>query len=99
MTKVVLSRLFVSKLKDILDYIELDNSKEVANKIEHNIMEAIELLQLFPNYGQKVVNKRGKFKLHVLIVGYYRIIYSVSKEGVFVEDIVDSRMYHRLPQS
>ena len=97
MTKVVLHRLFIANFKDILDYIELDNSKKVADRIEKSIMDAIELLQYVPSYGQLVVDIHGKEVLHIIVVGYYRIIYSIIKDVVYVEDIFDSRSYHRLP--
>ena len=91
MTKVVSTKLFTINLQEILDYIEKDNSKTVADKIESSIMNAIELLQYFPNYGQPAVNKKGEEAFHVLIVGNYRVIYEYSNDVVYVHDIFDSR--------
>ena len=54
-------------------------------------MNAIELLQYFPNYGQSAVNKRGEEVLHVLVVGNYHVIYEYINSVVYVHDIFDSR--------
>ena len=91
MNKVVFTKLFVTNLKDILDYIENDNSKTVADKIEASIMNAIELLQYFPNYGQIVVDKRGQEVLHLLVIGNYHVIYEYKDSTVYIHDIFDSR--------
>ena len=91
MAKVVFNKLFTVSLNEILDYIKNDNSLAVANKIESSIMNAIELLQYFPNYGQPVVDKRGKEVLHLLVVGNYHVIYEYNDDIVYIHNIFDSR--------
>ena len=95
MAKVVFNRLFLANLKDILSYIDQDNSKHVADQVETTIFDAIRLLEYFPLYGRIIYDSNGKEVLHSITVGCYLIIYSYTNDTVFVEEIYDSRRDHR----
>ena len=95
MTKVVYNRLFVANLKDILSYIEIDNSRVVADKVEETILKSIELLKHFPQYGRRIFDSNGKEVLYLLTINCYLVIYSYKNGVVYIENIFDSRRDHK----
>ena len=63
-------------LKDIYDYIALDNSVAAAQTVD-GIYEKAQLLREFPEIGYKYETQQSA-EVRILLYGHYRIAYTVS---------------------
>jgi len=60
-------------LKDIHDYIALDNPR-VAKKVVNEIYQKVQILRTFPKIGYSYQNEEDK-EIRILLYGHYRIAY------------------------
>jgi len=60
-------------LKDINDYIALDN-KESAQKVVNGIYQKVQMLNQFPEAGYKY-HDEAEGEIRILLYGHYRIAY------------------------
>lgn len=90
--KVVLTKTAKSKLKEIYDFY-CENSKEsTALQIIRVITEAIYLLEQFPKLGQIELSLEELNLGHRRYVkGYFKIVYRIENEIIYVTDIFDTR--------
>ena len=74
--KLKWSPLAVERLTDIVNFISEDKPTTARNFAD-KILNSVEKLKIFPQSG-RVVPELGKSKYRELIVGNYRVIYSIS---------------------
>jgi addiction module RelE/StbE family toxin len=74
--KLKWSPLAVERLTDIVNFISEDKPTAARNFAD-KILNSVEKLKIFPQSG-RVVPELGKSKYRELIVGNYRVIYSIS---------------------
>jgi plasmid stabilization system protein ParE len=65
-------------LKDIFDYIAIDNPTAAAETVQ-GIFERAQVLEDFPEIGQRYQNSDRNVR--VLLYGHYRIAYLVKPDG------------------
>ena len=65
-------------LKDIHDYIALDNTK-IAKKVIDEIFTKTKILTTFPKTGYLYSNEEDK-EIRILLYGHYRIAYLIKNE-------------------
>jgi len=65
-------------LKEIHDYIALDNST-AAQKVVFEIYKKAELLINFPEIGYRY-RKEKEGEIRILLYGHYRVVYLFNKE-------------------
>lgn len=63
-------------LKDIHDYIALDN-KSIAKKVVIEIYQKVQILQSHPRIGYEYENDEYK-EIRILLYGHYRIAYLIK---------------------
>lgn len=63
-------------LKDIFDYIALDN-KNAAVKVVDGIYAKVQLIKAYPEIGYKYEHESGE-NIRILLYGHYRIAYFVA---------------------
>jgi len=74
-------------LKDIYDYISLDNA-DAAHEVVFNIYKKVQLLNSFPQAGYKYRDE-PEGEIRILLYGHYRIAYllrgnnSIEILGIF----------------
>jgi len=66
-------------LKDIHDYISLDNPA-AAQKVVKEIYQKTQLLVRFPKLGQRY-DALPKHPTHILLYGHYRIAYRIKTDN------------------
>ena len=66
-------------LKDIYDYIALDNL-EAAQKVVYSICQKVQLLDQFPEAGYKYQNE-PEAEIRILLYGHYRIAYLLKDKN------------------
>lgn len=66
-------------LKDIFDYISLDN-RTIAKKVVKEIYEKVQILQSFPKIGYIYENNENK-EIRILLYGHYRIAYFIKDKN------------------
>lgn len=64
-------------LKDIFDYIALDN-KRMARKVAMQIYQKVQILQTFPKIGYIYENVNSDDEIRILLYGHYRIAYLIK---------------------
>jgi toxin ParE1/3/4 len=79
-------------LVEILDYY-VDRNPDYIPKLVKRIENRIEELRNFPSKGRVVpeLEKKSITDYRELIEGYYRIIYHIKDNNVFVLSIIDGR--------
>ena len=65
-------------LKDIHDYIALDNTK-AAGQIVEEILERVQILKRLPEVGYKY-DRYPDLNIRILLYGHYRIAYLIKKD-------------------
>ncbi len=90
--EVILSRFAENDLKEIIAYffeINPEYTRDLYNKIKQKILE----LKVFPSRGKIVpeLEKQGIIKYRQILVGNYRIIYTIKNNSVNILIIIDSR--------
>lgn len=66
-------------LKDIYDYIAVDNSKAAAHVIE-SIYAKVQTLKRWPQIGHRY-EKFSEYNIRILLYGHYRIPYLIKDDG------------------
>ena len=90
--KLIFTDEATNSLEDILDYISYTDSKEKSIEIRNKIAKKARTLLSHPFIGQKEpFLERTGLDHRRLIEGYYKIIYRVEEEIIYVTDIFDSR--------
>ncbi len=67
-------------LKDIHDYISLDNP-EVAKKVVNEIYQKVQILKTFSQIGYPYKNNNDE-EIRILLYGHYRIAYLVKDKDL-----------------
>ncbi len=82
-----------NNLNAILDYLEEQNvSHTVINRIRDKILEAANVLLVFPDIGSPEFELEHLGQNHRRIVkDHYKIIYRLEGENIYVTDIFDTR--------
>ena len=60
-----------------------DDLSGIPSKIGNNILDQIELLEIFPQLGMKT--NRKSFKGYQLIIDNYRILYKINKQKKYIK--------------
>jgi len=76
------SPLSAERLTEIVNYISKDNPN-AARKLAASIFTSVEKLIKFPESGQ-VVPELGIQKYREILVGNYRIIYSIVEDAIHI---------------
>ena len=66
-------------LKDIHDYIALDN-RSIAKKVVTEIYQKVQILKSYPRIGYEYENDEHK-EIRILLDGHYRIAYLIKDEN------------------
>ena len=66
-------------LKDIHDYIALDN-RSIAKKVVTEIYQKVQILKSYPRIGYEYENDEHK-EIRILLYGHYRIAYLIKDEN------------------
>jgi plasmid stabilization system protein ParE len=80
--KIKWSPLSAERLADIVNHISKENP-DAARKTAENIFTSIENLNKFPNSG-RVVPELDDPKYREILVGNYRVVYSVLSDAINV---------------
>ena len=76
-------------LQEIFEYILLENSKEIAEKILDKIMKSLRKLETFPNSGAIAPDKKLKMLgIRMVVSSPYLSFYRVIKDKVLIYHIV-----------
>jgi toxin ParE1/3/4 len=76
-------------LQEIFEYILLENSQEIAEKILDKIMKSLKKLETFPNSGIKVSDKKlERLEIRMVVSSPYLSFYRVFKDRVLIYHIV-----------
>ncbi len=78
--KIIWTNQSLLLLKEIFDYYNKRVSKRLAYKIVNEISERLEMLIVFPEAGKIEKELSGLHKYRSIILGNYKIIYSVRKD-------------------
>lgn len=73
----------VAWLKDIHDYIALDNPPAALRVVE-GIYQRVQMLREFPDIGHRYRSEEDG-EVRILLYGHYRIAYLRRKQGDFVD--------------
>ena len=76
------SPLSAGKLTDIVNHISEDNPN-AARKLASSIFASIEKFTKFPKSG-RIVPELGTPKYREILVGNYRILYSVVEDTIYI---------------
>jgi toxin ParE1/3/4 len=76
-------------LNSIYDFLA-EKSIQAAQTVSSDIIEKTNLLQNFPESGQKQLS-RSTINYRYLITGNYKIIYCVREEHLYINAIFDTR--------
>lgn len=74
--KIVVNKRFISRLKEVIDYLEVEWNEKVADDFKRKVIARINLLQNHPYIGAitKIKNVRGIF-----ITKHNRLFYIENK--------------------
>ncbi len=90
MTKVIWSEEAFSDLDDIYNFLASQYPKS-ANSIIKSILSRTKQLETFPQSGSIIETLNQAKEYRYLVEGHYKIIYSNTPKGVFVETVFDTR--------
>lgn len=65
-------------LKEIHDYIELDNNT-IAKRVISEIIDKTDILKIFPESGQRLLQWKEE-NIRMILYGHYRIVYKIISE-------------------
>lgn len=90
--KVVWANVAESDVKDIIEYISIDNPQN-ALKILKKIKQKASELYTLPERGRIVpeLQNQGILQYRELVIPPWRLIYRVAERKVFVLSLLDSR--------
>ena len=80
--KIIWSPLALQRLEEIMDYISIDSYVN-AEKFTGSIIQKVELLFEFPNFGW-IVPELNNSDFRELIIGNYRIIYKLFQNNIHI---------------
>ena len=80
--KVKWSSLSAERIIDIIHHISEDNPN-ATRKLANNILTSIEKLTKFPKSG-RIVPELGISKYREILVGTYRVIYSIVEDTIYI---------------
>ena len=91
--KVIIDPLAKEDMREILFYVSINDSLEIANKLLDKIEETCYKLEKFPHRGHIPEELRTTGIKRYLEIHYkpYRIIYEIKKEKVYVHSVLDGR--------
>ncbi len=91
--KVIIDPLAKEDMREILFYVSINDSLEIANKLLDKIEETCYKLEKFPHRGHIPEELRTTGIKRYLEIHYkpYRIIYEIKKEKVYVHTVLDGR--------
>jgi len=93
MYHVVLTPGVEQSLEDALDFYEIKLRSEKLIEIKNTVLETVRLLSRTANHGQIEPTLEYLGLGHRRIIeDYFKIIYRIVDETVYVTDIFDSRM-------
>ena len=87
--RLIWSPLAVTRMKQIVEYISLDDPKAAQNWA-NNVFAKTDALETSPKMG-RVVPEINRSNLRELIYGNYRIIYQISKESIDILTVRNAR--------
>ncbi len=79
MAKIIWTEEAVRWMKDIHDYIMLDNP-EAAQRVVSGIYDKIQILQDFPEIGY-IYRREKEGIIRILLYGHYKIAYLIKSES------------------
>ena len=90
--KVVWANVAESDLKDIIEYISIDNPQN-ALKILKKIKQKASEFYTLPEIGRIVpeLQNQGILQYRELVIPPWRLIYRIAERKVFVLSLLDSR--------
>lgn len=88
------SPLSAERLSDIVSFISEDNPN-AARKIAANIFSFVEKLTNFPKSG-RIVPELSNAKYREVLVGNYRVIYSIVEDVIYILTIRHKKQLLRL---
>lgn len=90
--EVIWTEPALDELNEIYNYIFEQRSEKAADKVSNAIVDATERLSKFPQLGGVEEQLNGRKKTYrSLIEGYYKIIYYVEENNVYIALIWDCR--------
>lgn len=90
--EVIWTEPALDELNEIYNYIFEQRSEKAADKVSNAIVDATERLSKFPQLGGVEEQLNGREKTYrSLIEGYYKIIYYVEENNVYIALIWDCR--------
>ena len=90
--KLVYTEQANASLQECLDFFPPEVSQEKVNEVRDRILDKADKLLNNPHIGQIEEHLEHQGKSHRRIIeGYYKIIYRVEGEIIYVTDIFDSR--------
>ncbi len=87
--KIVWTNPAISDLKSIRDYIARD-SEYYAVRFVERIIEVVDVLQKFPEFGQ-MVPEFEEYGIRERLLHNYRILYEVRTDHVLIHAIVHAK--------
>ena len=87
--KIAWSLLAIDAYKQILEFLLLNWSLREAENFQKITEEKLNLLSRFPQMGTKSV-KNNKYR-QLLLTKHNKLIYRVTKDTIFIVEIVDTR--------
>jgi len=90
--KVIWANVAEADLKDIIEYISIDNPQN-ALKILKKIKQKASEVYAFPERGRIVpeLQDQGILQYKEIIIPPWRLIYRITERKVFVLSLIDSR--------
>lgn len=94
--KVELLAIARNDLQEIFDYILLENSKEIAEKILDKIIKSLRKLESFPNSGTRVPDKKLEMlEIRMIVSSPYISFYKVVRDKVLIYHIIHGARKYR----
>jgi len=90
MAKIIWTLESSSSLKEIHDFIAIENPKS-AIKVVVGIIEKVELLLEYPNIGC-VYSKKMNFDIRIFLYGHYRIAYIIDDQSIVILGVFHGAM-------
>lgn len=89
--KIIWSKLAIQKIKNIIDYISIDNPVN-AKIFAQNLFVKTDRLSEFPKSG-RIVPELNQEKLREIIYSNYRIIYRIENQNIHILTVRNSREF------
>jgi plasmid stabilization system protein ParE len=89
--KVIYRKHFQNQLAKLLDYLEVNWSKKVADDFVTELIERISILSLQPNIG--IRSQKLKDARSILITKHNRLTYCVKNNTLIILNLSDTRRH------